>query len=274
VSESKIVITGTGRAGTTVLVRILDALGLDTGLDSGKLKPYMPGVRAGLECRVDDPDAPTIVKDMTLGFRMRQILEEGEVSIAHVLIPTRRLDIAVASRVRAADYGRRPFRRGALTGTLHATEQEQVLVRMQDEIVDALTEFDVPYTMLEFPRFATDAAYAHEKLAVVAPGASADDIRSALDRCVRPEMIHEAPLSRKEQWRMRVTAAWMRFVRYPVANIRRRINPEASEARLRAAYVASRQRDAALAEREREGAAAETSVSDSYSGGDEPSTPS
>ena len=38
----------------------------------------MPGVRAGLECRVDDPDAPTVVKDMTLGFRMRQILEAGE----------------------------------------------------------------------------------------------------------------------------------------------------------------------------------------------------
>jgi len=33
-AEPKIVITGTGRAGTTVLVRILDALGLDTGLDT------------------------------------------------------------------------------------------------------------------------------------------------------------------------------------------------------------------------------------------------
>ena len=66
----------------------------------------------------------------------------------------------------------------------------------------------------------------------------------------------------------------MRLVRYPVANIRRRINPEASEARLRASYAAARERDAALAELEREGAAAETSVSDSDSGGDGPSTPS
>src|SRR3954447_527271 len=85
VNEPKVVITGTGRAGTTLLVRILDALGLDTGIDSGKLLPYMPGVRAGLECRVDDPESPTVVKDMTLGFRMRQILEQGEVQIAHVL---------------------------------------------------------------------------------------------------------------------------------------------------------------------------------------------
>src|SRR3954452_23645434 len=162
--DPKIVITGTGRAGTTLLVRILDALGLDTGIDSGKLLPYMPGVRAGLECRVDEPDSPTVVKDMTLGFRMRQILDDGKVQIAHVLIPTRRLDIAVASRIRAADYGRLPFRRGALTGTLYASEQEAVLARVQDEIVSALTEKGVPFTLLEFPRFATDATYIHERL--------------------------------------------------------------------------------------------------------------
>lgn len=268
-AEQKIVITGTGRAGTTVLVRILDALGLDTGIDSGKLLPYMPGVRAGLECRIDDPDAPTVVKDMTLGFRMREILESGDVPIAHVLVPTRRLDIAVASRVRAADYGRRPFRRGALTGTLHATEQEQVLVRLRDAIIDALNEYDVPYTTLEFPRFATDAAYAHEKLSAVVPEASVSDVQSALDSCVRPELIHETPLSSKERWRMHLISGWMRLVRYPVANIRRRINPEASEARLRASYAAARQRDAEIAEAER---AVNASASDSGSGRAQPST--
>ncbi|HEX2382908.1 MAG TPA: hypothetical protein VHI95_09745 [Acidimicrobiales bacterium] len=267
-AEPKIVITGTGRAGTTVLVRILDALGLDTGIDTDKLSPYMPGVRAGLESRVDDPDAPTVVKDMTLGFRMRRILESGEVAIEHVLIPTRRLEVAVASRVRAADYGRQPFRRGALTGTLHATEQEQVLVKMRDEIVGALRDFAVPYTTLEFPRFATDAAYAHGKLATVVPGATVDDVQSALDRCVRPDLIHEDPLSPQERWRMRATVAWMRLVRYPVANVRRRINPEAAEARLRASYAAARERDRALAEAER--AVAEAAATDADSGGDRP----
>jgi len=69
---------------------------------------------------------------------------------------------------------------------------------------------------------------------------------------VRPELIHEEPLSPQERWRMRLTAAWMRFVRYPVANIRRRINPEAADARLRASYAAARARDRALAEAERD----------------------
>ena len=152
----------------------------------------MPGVRAGLECRVDDPDAPTVVKDMTLGFRMRQILEAGEVAIAHVLIPTRRLEVAVASRVRAADYGRLPFRRGALTGTLHATEQEQVLVRMQDEIVGALERVRRSVHRCWSSRGSRPTRPMRtEKLAAVAPGATVDDVQSALDRCVRPELIHE-----------------------------------------------------------------------------------
>ena len=135
--DPKIVITGTGRAGTTLLVQILDALGLDTGINTGKLVPFAPGVRAGLECRVDDPDAPRVVKDMTLGFRMQEVLESGKVEIEHVILPTRRLDIAAASRIRAADYGRLPFRRGALTGTLLATQQVEVLQKMQDETSSA-----------------------------------------------------------------------------------------------------------------------------------------
>ena len=195
--DPKIVITGTGRAGTTLLVRILDALGLDTGIDSGRLAPYMPGVRAGLESRVDDPEAPTVVKDMTLGFRIREVLDDLPVPIGHVIIPTRRLDIAAASRVRAADYGRLPFRRGALTGTMRATEQEQILVRMQDEILSALRDHDIPYTLIDFPQFATDASYTFEKLSFLVPDSTVDDFRAALDACVRPELIHEAPLSQQ-----------------------------------------------------------------------------
>ena len=213
--EPKIAITGTGRAGTTAARPNSGQLGLDTGIGTDKLLPYMPGVRAGLECRVDEPDAPTVVKDMTLGFRMRDILDRGEVQIGHVIIPTRRLDIAVASRIRAADYGKRPFRGGALTGTLHATEQERVLVAMRDEIIDALQDHAVPYTLIEFPRFASDAAYARDRLSVVVPTATLADFERALSSCVQPELIHEVPLSWQERWRMRATSAWMRCFRYP-----------------------------------------------------------
>jgi hypothetical protein len=241
--EPKIVITGTGRSGTTLLVQLLDALGLDTGLAEGKLTRYAHGVRAGLECRVDDPDAPRVVKDMTLGFRMRSLLEAGEVQIAHVLLPSRRLDVAVASRVRAAGYGKQPFRPGGLTGTLHATEQEEVLVRMRHEITSALDDFGVPYTELEFPRFALDATYAFECLSFLVPTATPADVARALEECVRPDLIHEEPLTRHERRRARLTTVWMRLVRLPIARVRRWLDPEGSQARLRAAVVAARERE-------------------------------
>ena len=247
--EPKIVITGTGRAGTTLLVRLLDELGLDTGLREGKLTPYGASVRAGLECRIDDPDAPVVVKDMTLGFRMRAVLAGGNVRIAHVLLPSRRLDIAAASRVRAADYGRLPFRRGALVGTLRATQQQRVLAGMIEEILSALDEHQIPHTMLEFPRFALDAAYTHRALAAVVPDATVEDVAAALGRCVRPEMIHEQPLTRRERWTARATTAWNAVVRFPIARYRRWRDPVGSDARLRASVAAARRREAAEAER-------------------------
>ena len=239
VREPKIVITGTGRAGTTLLVRVLDELGLDTGMHEGKLTPYGAAVRAGLESRVDDPDAPTVVKDLTLGCRLRPILAAGDVEIGHVLIPTRQLEVAAASRVRAAGYGRLPFGRGALIGTLRATQQKKVLRTIRSEIIDALDAADIPYTELEFPRFALDPAYTHEQLGAVVPDASLADVREALRRCVDPTMIHEAPLSRREVWRTRTTTTWMTLVRYPIGRVRRWIDPEGSQARLRASVTAA-----------------------------------
>ncbi len=191
------------------------------------------------------------MKDLTLGFRIREILEANDVPIEHVILPDRPLDVAAASRIRAAAYGKRPFGRGALTGTMRATEQERVLARMRAEILDALAEFDIPHTLLEFPRFATDARYTHEMLSPVVPEATLDDVQRALDRCVRPELIHDAPLTRAERWRARLLTAWMVRYRLPVARIRERVNPARQQARLRATVLSARQREAELAEEER-----------------------
>lgn len=251
-ADGKIVITGTGRSGTTLLVQVLDALGLDTGLRDGRLSPYVPSARAGLESRVDDPGAPTVVKDMTLGFRLRALVDDGTVDIRHVILPDRRLDVATASRVRVAEYGRRPFGRGALTGTMRATEQARVLAGLRAEILEVCAHHGIPHTMLEFPRFTTDAAYTHAALAPVLGGATVDDVQRALDQCVRPELIHEEPLTRAERWRMRAITAFMVLYRFPVASIRRRINPEAQQAKIRASLAAAREREAALVEAERQ----------------------
>jgi hypothetical protein len=114
---------------------------------------------------------------------------------------------------------------------------------MQARIVDALDEHDVPFTLLEFPRFATDADYFFEKLGFLRPEATVDDFRAVLERCVRLDLIHERPLTRRERWKARITTGWMVTIRYPIARVRGWWNPEAQEARLRATARASRERE-------------------------------
>ncbi|MEK6322241.1 MAG: hypothetical protein AABN33_11210 [Acidobacteriota bacterium] len=60
--RSHVVISGTGRAGTTFLVQLLTHLGLNTGLDVNTMELY-PIARAGLEMDIRDANAPYIVKD-------------------------------------------------------------------------------------------------------------------------------------------------------------------------------------------------------------------
>ena len=199
---AKIVITGTGRAGTTLLVQLLTDLGLDTG--------YQPearvdaDTRAGLERDILAPDAPRVVKSPGLSAHLRGLLDRGLVEIEHVVIPVRDLDVAVASRVRAAGYGRRIAAAGGLWGTRSASGQRRYLAETLYELVATVVDHDLPHTFLAFPRFAEDSEYTYRKLGFLVPESSPEDFRDALARRVRPDFIHESALDRAERWRSRM----------------------------------------------------------------------
>jgi hypothetical protein len=199
VPEPKVVITGTGRAGTTLLVTVLTRLGLDTGEASGKLSGVDARTHGGLESLLDAPDAPYIVKDTTLPFRLGQLLEAGTVSVSHVIIPIRSLDLAAASRVRGSDYGRNIFARGGLWGTVDPVKQRDALAAMLYELMFTIARFELPHTLLEFPRFTTDWQYTHRALSFLAPDRTAEEFRDALAAVVQPDLIHEEPLRARER---------------------------------------------------------------------------
>ena len=78
---------------------------------------------------LDSPDAPYIVKDTTLPFRLAKLLEDGTVAVEHVIVPIRSLDVAAASRLRGSNYGRNIFARGGLWGTVNPVKQRDALGR-------------------------------------------------------------------------------------------------------------------------------------------------
>jgi hypothetical protein len=195
VSEAKIVIAGTGRAGTTLLVALLSDLGMDTG--------FGPGIRAaregGLEHYIGNPDAPRVVKSPVLSTVLRPLLESGAIEIEHVIIPMRDLDLAVASRVRRARYGLRSKDRGALVGTRSVRHQRDALTLMIYELFDTVATFDIPHTLLRFPRFASDWEYTYRKLGFLVPDRTADDFRKAIEARYDESQISQLPLTRAER---------------------------------------------------------------------------
>jgi hypothetical protein len=215
----KVVITGTGRAGTTLLVQVLTDLGLDTGFAPDHRVDER--VHAGLEFRIESPNAPRIVKDPSLSRRLGGLLERDEVEIEHVIIPVRELDVAVASRVRNTRYGSNLHTFGGLFGTPRATRQREALALLFYELLYTVTRFDLPHTLLLFPRFTEDWEYTFAKLSFLDPSIPAARWKEALDRRVDRALIHEEPLTSSEKAMTVAGTFYNRGIAAPARYVRR-----------------------------------------------------
>jgi hypothetical protein len=217
-SPPKVVITGTGRAGTTLLVQVLTDLGLDTGFTPDA--PIDEHASAGLETGIEAPDAPRIVKNPNLSRRLGELLDAGKITVEHVIIPIRDLDVAAASRVRNTGYGSDLHTLGGLFGTARATQQREALAVIFYELMYTIARFDLPYTLLLFPRFAQDWQYAYDKLQFLAPEIPASRWREVLEQRSQPELIHEEPLSSAERAKTYAGTFYNRGIARPLRGVR------------------------------------------------------
>ncbi len=213
----KVIIAGTGRAGTTLLVQILTDLGLDTGFTPDA--PIDARAAAGLELPAAGANSPRIVKSPHLSRWLAGLLDEGRIEVEHVVIPIRDLDVAAASRIRMARYGADLHTWGGLFGTARATRQREALAVIEYELLYTIARHDLPLTLLEFPRFAQDWRYAYDKLGFLDPAIPADCWKTAVTGRVRPELIHEEPLTRRERWLTVAGTTYNRAIARPVRGV-------------------------------------------------------
>ena len=185
----KVIITGTGRAGTTFLVELLTEVGLDTGYSPGNWsRDYFEHCSAGLEQDMLVEESPYVVKNPTFCQTLPELLATGCFAIDHVLVPIRELDDAAKSRIRIGGLdGALP---GGLLGTSDPAAQKGVLAEGFHRLMHTLAAYDIPHTLLDFPRFAVDADYAWRKLGFLAPGMGREAFVGAFRRTARPELIH------------------------------------------------------------------------------------
>jgi hypothetical protein len=188
-------ITGTGRAGTTVLMQILTELGYDTGFRNAR-EEIDPIARAGMERRLEDAAAPYFVKDPKLCDRLAVVMRSNAIVIDHAIVPVRDLFSAAESRRRvtrrqATWWQRVPQVRGGLFGTRSMKRQEQALALKLYTLIHTLAEHDVPTTFLSFPRFVHDPAYLYHKLEFVWSAVGYGAYLAAFQSVVDPALVHD-----------------------------------------------------------------------------------
>ena len=155
--DSHVLITGTGRAGTSLLVQILTELGLDTGFKRGvKLDSKS---NAGLERNIKDIDRWSyIVKNPEFCFEIPMIAKEKEID--HVFICVRDAwDTALSRRENA--------RNNALGGYWYAhTIQEQVDSNdlAVHQLIQSIAYYDIKNTIICFDKMVEDCEYLWLKL--------------------------------------------------------------------------------------------------------------
>lgn len=189
-AEAHLLIAGTGRAGTSFLVRYLDALGLDTALSEGRptAAAWSDEANAGLETLPllsVTSDMPYVIKSPWSFEVIDEMLADPRMRLDAVIVPMRDLVEAASSRtilelrqmhaqapwMSDLEQGWETWGRtaGGTIYSLNPVDQARLLAVGFHHLVHRVTQADVPMLFLDFPRFVQDPDYLYAQLRPVLP---------------------------------------------------------------------------------------------------------
>ncbi len=195
-----LVIAGTGRAGTSFLVRYLTELGLDTSLSrQGEAAFWDEAANAGLEefpIVGSGATLPYVVKSPWTGDCIEQVLANPQIAIDALVLPVRDLVEAATSRAvleMRAIHQRAPWMAeldrswevwadtpGGVIYSLNPLDQARLLAVGFHAIVQHAAEAEIPIIFLAFPRMIGDCGYLYRTLRpVLPPEATTERARAA-----------------------------------------------------------------------------------------------
>lgn len=205
-ARNHVVITGTGRTGTTFLVELLTHLGLETGFNPHDIESRKYKVaRAGLEYDITQGSSPYIVKSPWFCDHAKEVISQDDIVIEHVFIPMRDLHAAAESRrhVVRSSISKMPFFKrlkhsikpriaGGLwhTNSSKPGRQEEVLLRQIYKLVLALSDTKIPVTFMHYPRIVKDCLYLFEKLKPILGEITYEAFHAVFNKTVRPDLVH------------------------------------------------------------------------------------
>ena len=184
------IISGTGRAGTTALVRLLTRLGLETGFKADDMKVDKIA-HAGLEWDLRDERAPYIVKSPWICTYIGEIIDREDLIIDSAIIPMREISLAAESRrLVQRKSGTGDVVPGGLWNVQKPEDQECVLALQFFTLIFHLSRKGIPIVFLYFPRLVEDVDYLYEMLVRVLPLPEREKFNCAYLAEMRPGLVH------------------------------------------------------------------------------------
>lgn len=185
-----IVITGTGRTGTTFLVQLFGFLGFDVGFPLSELQVNEKR-KCGLEHGLMSKDCPHVIKDPKFCSYANRILESDDIEIEYIIVPIRNLFAAAESRRfvqgDSEDY---PIP-GGLWGTKEAHAQERVLANELYGLLENVSKIYVPIVFINFPMLIDNSSYLYNKLKPIVGHIPFMTFKVIFYTLVRPHWVHE-----------------------------------------------------------------------------------
>lgn len=201
-----IIITGTGRAGTTVLMILLTKLGIDTGFTEETLDQFIyDNCKAGLEKNILSENPPYVVKSPAIMDKIDEVVKN--VKLEHIIVPIRNFESAANSRIRVHhdslynialqtldkwnlnipilnylypkyfllqrklfyNYKKRKGVNGGLWDTKDNNSQQAILEKKFISFITEVSKYKIPVTFINFPKLITDKDYLFAKIKPIFP---------------------------------------------------------------------------------------------------------
>lgn len=156
----KIYITGTGRSGTTFLIKIFSFLDLDTGFNKDN---YAQSIYANCNSGMEKiyNDKYKIIKNPLILFEIEKVVRDPNIIIKTVIFPIREYIASAKSRES------HQFQNGGLVNSTDLESQLQFYYKSMSEYMYWMTKYNIPTIFLDFDSMVADPLYLYNKLKVV-----------------------------------------------------------------------------------------------------------
>ncbi len=155
--KDKILISGTGRCGTTFLILLFSLLGLDTGYNIHNFKfDISENCNSGMERLIDSPH--TILKNPRFIEDIENIIQNQTINIRYMIIPIRDYSKSAQSRLHYGDQN------GGLWNATDYESQISFFHKIMANYMYIMTKYNIPTIFIDFDKMVNNPQYLYDKL--------------------------------------------------------------------------------------------------------------